>query len=397
MFVTVVVVSTLGLIPFYRKNMPAIELLHLALICVTLGVNVLALLLCLNKTGNPYLAVFFIASGINYLDDVFWLLDGWLRWPVLTNLYIPFMLLMAPALYLYLKSLVTENQVFQLKSKHWGPFVLGWFLCLPYYLFDASEKLQRLQATPGTLEHHGLVTWGPTVALMLVIPVGVLYIYWSLGLLRTNLLQVKSFFSNIEDKTLSWVRWAIITLLLAWLVVTAELLLPSALTETGVWMLGFATFELLWLVVFAFFALPQKPILTPQTGTSQGQKTHKYQRAPLTETEVQDISQRLKQAMQQDLLHRQADLSLQSLADHLGVSVNKLSQVLNVHLHEGFYDFINNHRIQDACEQLIHSNHHIIDIAYLVGFNSKSTFNKAFKKHTAMTPSLYKKQHGQGV
>ena len=34
----------------------------------------------------------------------------------------------------------------------------------------------------------------------------------------------------------------------------------------------------------------------------------------------------------------------------------------------------------------------ILEILYEVGFNSKSSFNTAFKKHTGLTPTAFKKQ-----
>ena len=56
-----------------------------------------------------------------------------------------------------------------------------------------------------------------------------------------------------------------------------------------------------------------------------------------------------------------------------------------------FNELINKYRIEKAAKIIDDSNGDavIIDIAYSVGFNSKSTFNKAFKKFINMTPSDY--------
>ncbi|MCB1583020.1 MAG: helix-turn-helix transcriptional regulator [Xanthomonadales bacterium] len=381
--------------------MPGLELFLVCLTCVTLGVNLLAMVQSLWKKDRPYqyLAMFFMASSINYLDDLFWQIEGWKWCPSFVNIYIPFLMLMPPALYLYLKGLVKEKQPVHFFSQHGLGFWLALFLCLPYYLFDSTEKLNRLEAPAGTLTHHGLVTWGPTLALMALIPLGLIYVILSFKLLNNNLLKVKSFFSDISDKSLSWVRWILVTLVLVWLVSTSELLLPSNVTEKSVWALGFGWFELSWSLCFALLALNQQPVLVPKlthkkTGNEQG-VTKKYKKAPLSMAEIEDIKERLSSSAREHHLHRKSDLSLQNLAEHLDVSANKLSQVLNIHLNQGFYDYINNLRIKDACHQLIQSDQNILDIAFLVGFNSKSTFNKAFKKHTNTTPSAYKQQQSQ--
>ena len=71
----------------------------------------------------------------------------------------------------------------------------------------------------------------------------------------------------------------------------------------------------------------------------------------------------------------------------------QLSQVINTSLGQNFYNLINSYRVEEAKQQLSASdkqNQTILAIAYDVGFNSKSVFNKAFKKFTGTTPSKYR-------
>ncbi len=81
-------------------------------------------------------------------------------------------------------------------------------------------------------------------------------------------------------------------------------------------------------------------------------------------------------------------VSLPKLARAVGVTPNQLSYVLNHHLGQSFFDFVNAARIQEArAVLLLEPDRTILDIALSVGFNSKSTFNLAFKKITGDTPS----------
>lgn len=103
------------------------------------------------------------------------------------------------------------------------------------------------------------------------------------------------------------------------------------------------------------------------------------------------IALKLKKAMEEDKLQLNPSLTLRKLSDMTGIAENNISQVLNMKIGMGYYDFINYWRIQSACEKLKQSNNSLLDITYAVGFNSRSTFNLAFKKHTGKTPSEYRK------
>jgi AraC-like DNA-binding protein len=104
---------------------------------------------------------------------------------------------------------------------------------------------------------------------------------------------------------------------------------------------------------------------------------------------------KLIQFMEREKPFKKAELMLPELAASLSISPNHLSQILNDNLGQSFFDFINAYRVKEAQQALLDpSKQHltILAIAYEVGFNSKSTFNTVFKKHTQMTPSQYKKR-----
>jgi AraC-like DNA-binding protein len=89
-------------------------------------------------------------------------------------------------------------------------------------------------------------------------------------------------------------------------------------------------------------------------------------------------------------------LNIDTLAEEVGVAVQDISLTLNHHLGRHFFDFINGYRIKAACEMLASPNFGettVLDIALESGFNSKSSFNTAFKKQMQITPSEYRQQH----
>ncbi|KJE34553.1 AraC family transcriptional regulator [Thalassospira sp. HJ] len=91
-------------------------------------------------------------------------------------------------------------------------------------------------------------------------------------------------------------------------------------------------------------------------------------------------------------------VSLPKLARAVGVTPNQLSYVLNHHVGKSFFDFVNAARVAEARSVLVlEPDRTILDIALSVGFNSKSTFNLAFKKITGETPSAVREAARQAA
>ncbi len=114
--------------------------------------------------------------------------------------------------------------------------------------------------------------------------------------------------------------------------------------------------------------------------------------------ELWALKARLEYTMLTEHLYRIPTLSLQELAEKLNVGQTKLSHVINQCYQCNFYEFINRYRLEDfvaKVEQNAHKKHTLLAIAYEVGFNSKTTFNKSFKQLFNITPSQYINQLGQ--
>jgi AraC-like DNA-binding protein len=115
------------------------------------------------------------------------------------------------------------------------------------------------------------------------------------------------------------------------------------------------------------------------------------------ETEKYDaIVPRLRDYMQRSKPFLDPSLNVENLAKQLNLSSSELSFAINRIVGQHFFDFVNSYRINSAAEMLIANEQQqktVLEILYEVGFNSKSSFNTAFKKHLLMTPSQYRKLH----
>lgn len=103
----------------------------------------------------------------------------------------------------------------------------------------------------------------------------------------------------------------------------------------------------------------------------------------------------LKTYMTEEKPYLNPSVTIQDIAIALAIPVRDLSLLINHKLEQHFYDFINTYRVEHAMEILkdgTKSKVTISEILYEVGFNSKSSFNTAFKKHTGDTPTDYRKK-----
>lgn len=92
------------------------------------------------------------------------------------------------------------------------------------------------------------------------------------------------------------------------------------------------------------------------------------------------------------------NISLDSVAEELGINKSYLSKLLNAELDSSFSDYVNKLRVEEAKVYLKtpeFQNYTLIAIGLEAGFNSKSTFNAVFKKYTGFTPSEFKKVSNQ--
>jgi len=121
----------------------------------------------------------------------------------------------------------------------------------------------------------------------------------------------------------------------------------------------------------------------------------KYKSSPLSSSDKNHYAETLRQIMISEQPFLDPDLKLADLAEQLLLPAHHLSQLLNEEFGQSFFDLINHHRIEEFKRRLVDSRSahlSILGLAMEVGFNSKSSFNTAFKKETGLTPSEFKKQ-----
>jgi YesN/AraC family two-component response regulator len=98
---------------------------------------------------------------------------------------------------------------------------------------------------------------------------------------------------------------------------------------------------------------------------------------------------KIEALLQHEKAYEDEELSLTQVAKQLKTNPSIISKVINQGFQQNFNDFVNNYRIEAVKEKLKageQKTQTLLGIAYDCGFNSKATFNRAFKKATGVSP-----------
>jgi len=150
-----------------------------------------------------------------------------------------------------------------------------------------------------------------------------------------------------------------------------------------------------FLFYFMIFYLISKPKDLLPT-----KKLKRYKASNLKPELIEEYKLKLIQAMEIDKLYSNSKLSIHTVSENINIPRQYISEVLNLHLHKSFIDFINEYRVDAFIKKIQNEqNDHftLIAIANDVGFNSKSSFNATFKKIKGLTPTEFKKSLSEKV
>ncbi len=114
----------------------------------------------------------------------------------------------------------------------------------------------------------------------------------------------------------------------------------------------------------------------------------------LPEVLTSELKDKLQKQMLVEKAFKDPKLNIAGLSEIIDTKPHILSRILNEEFSKNFRDYINEYRIKEFIELASsekYKNYTLLALSYEVGFNSKSTFNLAFKKVTGLSPRNFLK------
>ncbi|BFO65940.1 hypothetical protein KCF3NO3_19230 [Chryseobacterium sp. KCF3-3] len=217
---------------------------------------------------------------------------------------------------------------------------------------------------------------------------GVLYITLSFFAVRKYTQEISDQYSNTEKINLSWLYYLIAGLALIWIAVIIR-------NDILIFFI-----VVLFIVAAAYFGISRVGILNLPAAEGvvnekeTNEETVKYQKNSPGEDVIMAVYEKLVVKMEKEKLYKDPELNLNHTAALLEVHPNILSQAINSIENKNFYDYINRHRIEEFKRIAVlpeNGKYTILSLAFESGFNSKTSFNRNFKKYMDCSPREFLK------
>lgn len=352
-----------------------------------------------NRRANGYLGALLAVMALLLFDGFLRAQGVHTRHPHVIGLtaWVPFAL--GPLVYLYVREMTSRE-----RAPAWRHFIVtgAYFLLLCATFFPRSASYKREIA-----EHHS--SWMINALEIVLLVYGLAYAIAALVRLRGHREHVEEVYSNLHGVSLRWLFVLSVLNALVWIAALAAFVIRmSGLAESGAASLIVPIGSTITVFVIGYFQLGQAEILVapPQAPTpaaaapaepaapsvADAKPSPAYQRARLTSDDAAELEVRVRAAMTDKKLYQRSGLTLPELADEVAATPHEVSQVLSTRLGKNFYTFINEHRIEHVKAALRTTDRPVLDLAFEAGFQSKSTFNAAFRKATGTTPSEFRQR-----
>jgi AraC-like DNA-binding protein len=368
------------------------------------GSTVFALAMALARPGQRrdrvlFFGILLVALMAHMLGQLLVISDAYEAAPHLVGFDLSIKMALGPAVYFYTRALISPEQP-RFGGLDWtaliGPALVV-LVTLPFAGLSATEKLALVDPATRNPEHFQIAIFTCTSALILFLVFTAFYISAALRLQMCHRREMMQQFANIERQSLDWLRAILLVFACAWGMFAIKQILWLTGSSIPAFSFGLALTEALAIAAFAFLGLNQpdlrfEPAHVAATEPAAGSQPR---RPILSDERLIRTAAKLERALRTDNLYADNMLSLRKLSDITGVTKNHISETLSQHLGVNFFDFVNSHRAAEARRLLADTELSILEIALEVGFNSRSTFNAAFKKHVGSTPSQYRSDAGQ--
>lgn len=302
------------------------------------------------------------------------------QFPVLHFIYKPLYCLWVPLFYFYVRFCFSPD--FKLNKKHLIhliPFFTFLVFFLMIWMVKGNRYIWENLYPTGTFLNN--------TAFSIDLTVKVQYLFY-------NFLMIRSLFNIEKNRKLQlqiapsfgvdiqWLRFIVYGYALASLIgiaITISVLLKSPASSV-INLVSISYFFLFFFVIFyntitnKFFNDAAKPKLVQ-----------------LPDADMQLLMKRIEELLSEQKMYLEPELTLQQIALAMNEKERNISQAINTIQQRNLNDYINSLRIEYACRLLLDNKEKpIFEIMYESGFNSKGTFNLAFKKTTGKTPTQYR-------
>ncbi|ALO35498.1 hypothetical protein CMT41_12810 [Colwellia sp. MT41] len=230
---------------------------------------------------------------------------------------------------------------------------------------------------------------------------------WALFTIRHYQNQLSTAYSNTESVNYTWLKLLVVGFIVLRLWSESYLIIYTLVTAifdaSTVTLINFNLMgiienygQLLLVSTLLFFALSDpRNILRVSKETLDGITNKDITKTDKPNTYSPEQVTRVGNHMEKQRPYLNNQLKIDDLARQVSLSPKLLSNLINREFKVNFFEYVNRYRLKEVSAYLTDpnmANQSIIDLAFLAGYNSKSSFNRLFKLDTGKTPSQFRKE-----
>ena len=318
-----------------------------------------------------------------------------IHYQLLSISFISLLMLQGPFLYYYILTLISDKKhIHKEDFLHFVPFILfNIYLLIASFFPETAAKLN--------IEKLSMDNNPPLLFLLFLIITalsGTVYFLVTIKLFRKLDINIFNNFSSSKDINLSWLRKLVPIFGIVWTTLISITVIHHVFSMFSMVFCTDGLFLSLsvFVILIGYYGLKQKVIFFAESEIVSGdiiEVQTKYSGSKLKDSEARQYVEMINNHMMLSKPYLNPDLTLLQLASDLGITHHLLSQIINDQYKLNFFDFINEYRVREFKDAIFdpkNKNFSLLGIAFECGFNSKSAFNRMFKKSTGLTPSQFK-------
>ena len=353
--------------------------------------------LLINKKGDQpeyrYLALLVLVVSLSILGPVLGITGYYRQLPYLIRVSEPLALLFGPLLYIYI-FVLSEGKPPRYFYLHFLPFVIYTASLFPFYLLPQAEKIAvvEMQITKKVANPWGQVTRLVHVSL---------YIFIALRQIRSLQEKLKQAFSDLNKfklhQSIHILKFYAIVIIINFVICIVSLVHPMdfvVVNNIAGLSIGLLIYSLAYVnwshPGISLAILPEREAFPYRQEHADRKRLNYY----LSVEQLRKYADKLETILEEQQVYLNPELSLNILSGNLGIPAYQVSEIINRHYKISFFDLISQFRVNEVKKRLAdpaYSHFSVLAISIDCGFNSKSSFNNAFKKITGTTPSEYRK------
>lgn len=352
-----------------------------------------------NNKAIQVLGLFMFTAFLLYFSHLLYFMEQYELYSFFESVYILALLSLYPFFYFYVKSLSYIRTESKLYMKHFMPaLILSTIALVLNFFLSPSERISYVKELliERNLKHFTLQSVEGMKALIFLISrlifIGhtIFYLFLGIRLADRHNERIIQFYSNIEKRSMSWIKsLSIFYLFASVLAIIFSLVGRSFFAQNSIMLIIPSIIFTSMYFILGFNGSQHVSVAEDLVETNPGYVEFEE----IDDSHGKKLRKDLLKLFEQDKIYMHPDLRITTLAEVLLTNRTYISRLINDDFGMNFNEFVNKYRVAEAERLLDCKDNHHFTLEYIAeksGFGNTNSFTRSFKEFNGLTPGQYR-------